>query len=653
MTWSKITAGAMGVVMANPFEKRATEYLRDNAAFLLVVAPEPLHTFFEKPATAGSLYDRLCMVIGTPGSGKTTIATLLQYGSVHTLLNSPNHTDYRALQKALISCKVVEPDKILVLGCRIPMESEYREFWELPYSETIKFGLLKSFLQSRTVISWLNSLRSTYSLKDIKIAYREGADVVQETIGGDNAEKVLQQAKHVERAIYSVCAALVPPKEAQLPELSTAPYHPFDAIQEIMIPEGEGYRALTPLVMLDDVHSLHPEQLFRMRDWLAKREMRIARWMLMRLDAQTPEAVITGISANAAVDADSTIKKSREITPIWLQSGSDIDRGTSRKKFRVMAKSMAEKYLRLMPVFSRLGMFKLQDILNTQPAEISDSNYQKLVEKVKSFEARSGISPTIRKDLEHQIEAYNSGISTIKLGRDEKLAMLYIMLNRYVKRVPQAGLFDTESPAEPSKPIVADSGIADGARIFLLHEYGRAYYYGIDAICDGSAENAEQFLQLASRLVSASEARIVRGDPSGLPSAYQHKLLTEKANEVVREWIFPRHVEVKKLCLSIADECKKKSLEPNASLGGGANAFGIPDEAFDDLAIKQSELAHVLKFGVAYGALSIKRHHGTKKRLWTLIELTGPFLITQGLTLSRGGFLEKQLNDLLIPLREE
>ncbi len=33
--------------MTNPFEKRATEYLRDDEAFLAVVTPEPLATFFK------------------------------------------------------------------------------------------------------------------------------------------------------------------------------------------------------------------------------------------------------------------------------------------------------------------------------------------------------------------------------------------------------------------------------------------------------------------------------------------------------------------------------------------------------------------------------------------------------------------------------
>ena len=68
--------------MANPFEKRATEYLRDDEAFLAVVTPEPLVTFLEKPAREERLYDRLTMIIGTPGSGKTTLARLFDFLSL-------------------------------------------------------------------------------------------------------------------------------------------------------------------------------------------------------------------------------------------------------------------------------------------------------------------------------------------------------------------------------------------------------------------------------------------------------------------------------------------------------------------------------------------------------------------------------------------
>ena len=42
-------------------------------------------------------------------------------------------------------------------------------------------------------------------------------------------------------------------------------------------------------------------------------------------------------------------------------------------------------------------------------------------------------------------------------------------------------------------------------------------------------ENAEQFLQLAARLVSQSETQLIRAKPAMLKSGLQHKLLRERA----------------------------------------------------------------------------------------------------------------------------
>ena len=64
--------------MANPFEKRATEFLRDDeAGFLSLVSPEPLRTYLGGEAKKGQLFEILTRIIGTPGSGKTTMAALL------------------------------------------------------------------------------------------------------------------------------------------------------------------------------------------------------------------------------------------------------------------------------------------------------------------------------------------------------------------------------------------------------------------------------------------------------------------------------------------------------------------------------------------------------------------------------------------------
>jgi len=132
-----------------------------------------------------------------------------------------------------------------------------------------------------------------------------------------------------------------------------------------------------------------------------------------------------------------------------------------------------------------------------------------------------------------------------------------------------------------------------------------------------------------------------------LTSGVQHKLLRERASEMIKEWDFPQFQLVKRLADGIAAECLAKSLEGNASLGGGATAFGIPQDEFDAIPDQHPRLATVLKFGVAYNAFTLVPNHGTKKRLWCLTELGGILLLHYGLTLRRGGFLERRADDLV------
>ena len=627
--------------MANPFEKRATEYLRDDEAFLALVTPEPLATFFEKPAKEEKLYDRLSVIIGTPGSGKTTLARLFEFKSLSTLLGNREMTNYRPMIDTLTGCRAIEEERPTLVGARLPLQAEYRDFWEFEYPDELKTGLMIELLQARSVLAWLRSFEAAgVLLEDVEIVPRSDAEAALTEIGGTEGPELRARARVVERAIYRISAALLPPEIESIGREASAAYRPFDVIEAFRIRYREETLELRPLIIFDDAHSLHPSQLVALRSWLSQRELKVSRWVLTRLDALTPSDVLLGEAPNLQ---ESALKHSREITVIWMQGGES--RRTQRRAFRTMAKDMAGRYLRQMEVFNRRRLNSLGDLLPTMATELPAGKRQQLRKEVDALQRRRGISSQRRVEFEKLTDDYLANTGDASEGL--RLGILSVLFERHVNRVQPSLFVDDEEMLELSRPLKVDSGVADGARIHLLHKYELPYFFGIDALSDASTENAEQFLQLSARLVSQSETQLIRGKSATLTSGLQHKLLRERAKQMVEEWNFPQCQFVRRVADGIAAECVAKSLEGNASLRGGATAFGIPQDEFNKIPKSLPHLAQVLQFGVAYNAFVLVPNHSTKKRLWCLIELGGVLRLHHGLTLRRGGFLERHSDDLI------
>lgn len=635
--------------MENLFRKRATEYLRDDEAFLAIVSPESAQHYLAP--RAARLYDRLVQICGSPGSGKTTISRLFEYTTIRTMLRNRDLTAHAAIHATLQDCGAVKDGAPRVVACRLAMETDYRGIWQFPYPDELKTNLTVALIQARAVIAWIRALiRGGVDIDTISVVPKADASAALEAIGGTQGPAVLRRAQEVEKALYNVVAALLAPPVAKLDPAATEAYRPFDVIEGFSVVSHDKKQQLLPLVMLDDAHALHPAQFGGLRRHLARRELKVARWVLTRLDVMNAAEAMSLLRGDESAAKEAGFDPKRDLELITLQQLSD--RKVQRGGFRKMAKEMGDRYLSQMSLFATRNLKSLADLLSTEAEPIGASQLVELERSITAYQKKHKISDTRRDALRSEVDGYAPRNKTIT--KDVALAMQAILLARYLKRTEgQRSLFsDSNEEPEPRKAVHADSEVYDGALVRLLHDYDRPYYYSIDALCDASSENAETFLRLAGDLVDAITTSLIRDRAATLSARTQHKHITESARDIVAKWDFPNAREVKVLVTYVGRRCREQALTPNAWLGGGPNAIGIVQTEFDRIATDNPELASILQFAAAYNAFLVVRDHDCQDRIWTLLELGGAPKVSHGLTLKRGGFVKGTVKELENALRE-
>jgi len=629
--------------MNNPFQKRASEHLVSSEAFLPLVSPVPLELIMGNSGIS-SFLDKLIFVLGTPGSGKTTFGRLFEFESLMTLHERRQLQALKPMAKVLTDYGVLSADGPTVLAARLPMDTEYREIWELPYEDRVKRELLLKLIQSRCVLIWCNALASHgVREEDIQIITDQYSPGAIRSIGASNIGTLREIAAQVETEVYKIVHSLVPKKLDEI-ENALDPYDPLSHIKELSVIFGDSQKPLIlkPMLIIDDAHELHPTQFTELSDYLFNRDLSTSRWLMTRYDvAITANEWILGHSSNnkagRQIDRDFKVLLTSQVDP------------SQKRVFRSAAQDIANRYLKEMDVFNRAQQTRLEAMLIETCKGISSSNTEVLKSKIESEITSLRISPERVEKLEQIVNEYGSAKNE---SPDVRLAMLRILLHRYSKRTPQQQLFSETIDVEPNRELKADAGVMAGAKLHLMHMFERPYYYGIEAVADSGNGNIEQFLRTADELVRDLEIKLIRKKQKiHLSAEEQHKIIRDTALSTIEHWDFPMHRQLVQIVEFIGLKARDASLLPNAYLDQGANAYGVLRDDFVGMMAQHRQLAMAIHYGIAYNAISISPTYHCKNEVWTLIQLGGYPIIKYGLPFNRGGFVEGRMKPLYDSVR--
>lgn len=630
--------------MINPWHKRANELIRDPLALLPLISPQPVRHFFR--GDASSLFDRLVVVVGSPGSGKTTLARLLEFGTLCAALDSHERSQVKPLIEALNTAGVVADLLPKFLAVRLPANAQYRAIWELPYSEDIRHKLLRSLMQARAVLGWLRQLeQERVDLREIRIETTGVGEAQRVTMGADEPLAMRQLARDTELEIFKVLSALVPPPQDKLgAHIASMTYDPLSSLSSIVIPrlkDRDGPIELRPMLIIDDAHELHASQFLDLDVWLRSREVPVARWVLTRVDSISPSEFRKALVTEEIERPLPGTSPGRDRLLRMLQG-----RDKNRNNFRAVAADISRRYLSQVSSFAVKNITNLSDALSESQPKLAAVDLRRLRDEVARLARDNELSPEAMDALQTYLPA--------RAPEDLRLGVSRILLHRESLRSPQRSLFSAALPEDPEAAAAArrvDKSVVVGAEIQLMHQFNRPFYYGFDRLADASNQNIEQFISLASVLVDELETLIVRGKTPQMDAQRQHAALSERAAKVMGEWDFPYAPHVRRLVKFIGGQCEALTLKPNAPLDDGANAFGVPQDDLKSLESK-SDFARVIHYALAYQAIVLVEEYNCKGRQWCLFELGGIPSIAAKLTLGRGGFVEGRITQLQQALLE-
>jgi hypothetical protein len=572
----------------NAFKIRAADApIIETAQFLHLYCPLLLDQLQSEDLSV----PKLIVIRGSPGSGKSSLIRLFEADTLLTLHSRRTQSGDHDLVERLSELGAIADSGPRMIGIYIQCDSSLRDIANLP-ADLGTHRLFNTLLDTRIVVSFLRILRR---LADAKILAALTNIVFEPLPSGETPPRIFAEAcsisdledrcNEIERDFGTLLNSF--PGDPLPPSIQPHARVYSLVYLTLQIQRHEQLANLIPVVMLDDVQDLYPDQRKHLQGEFIRRAS-IPRWLAVRTHVFGLEELISLQGAQPG----------REYREIDLD---DIfQRGNVFAKF---ASNVIHRRLLHTDALQQVTINDFRSLLPAPDTSISRETTEKVLAGMVKRAKEGGYASSLRERLDQSGHAASQTATFSDLhGLEQNLIVLERQANRgEIPLFPEMGIFEK-----------ADAKTEDAATLFLCRRLRRPYYCEYDTLVKLASSNVEQLLSItgviADRMIYRAEL-----DRDKTIAAKDQEDMVKKSSEEYYVTLEERHrrgAAIRQLVDNLGRFCEEVTFRPNAPIAPGVNGFGLtPEELQNAVASRDSDAVffrEVLTNAVAGNVLSVR-----------------------------------------------
>ncbi|MDD5222597.1 MAG: hypothetical protein PHE84_01290 [bacterium] len=537
---------------------------------------------------------KLIIVRGSPGSGKSSLLRLFETDTLLALHARKSLPSDQELVDQLTKLGILSDRGPQVIGIYIQCDSSLRDIANLA-PQTSTLNLFNTLLDIRIMASFLRGVERLRAAGCLGITKDY---VLKSLTPGDAPPSMFSEDRTIEQ-MEEFCTKV----ERDFGKLLNS--FPDDPLPKSIQPHARVYSLaylalqmqptmllsqIMPIVMLDDVQELYPDQRKHLKDELIRRAS-VPRWLAVRTQVLGLEELVSLEGA----------EEGREYRELPLDEIFQ-DRPTVFTKFSA---NVVHRRLQATDSLQQVTINDFKELLRAPEERVPSELAAKAIEAMNRRATDIRVSSLVEKFRQTTERSTTVGTLFSELRNLEKNL---ILIERKVNR-GQASLFPNMDMLE-----TADGKTEEAAQLFITKRLSWPYYFGFDSVTSVASGNVEQLLSTVAVIADRMIYRAELDRDKAITARELEDILRKCADEYYHglEEKHRRGSAIRQFIDNFGKFCEEVTYRSNAPYPPGPNGFGLTrDELLAAVSVEKNGIdtgvfREVLTSAVAGNVLSVR-----------------------------------------------